>query len=67
MTSNTKDLLLCMLQIPSKWAKVTRVTEINDSTVLRIKQNMRDHCIMQSRDLIGLAAMVYEPLTNGDH
>ena len=21
-----------------------------------------DHCIMQSRDLIGLAAMVYEPL-----
>ena len=53
MTSNTKDLPLRMLQIPSKWAKVTRVTEINDSTALKIKQNMRDRCIMQSRDLIG--------------
>ena len=48
MTSNTKVLLLCMLQIPSKQAKVTRVTEINDSTALKIKQNMQDRCIMHA-------------------
>ena len=46
MTSNTKGLLLRMLQVPSKRAKVKWVTEINDSMALKIKQNMRDHCII---------------------